>query len=643
MRNKYVLLVDNDPDYLNTCAEFLELAHYVVYKVSTPAEALLFLQSHWVHIAILDLRLGDESEGDRSGLTLARQIGPRIPKLILTRFPTQKDTRQALVLPAPDKLPLAIDFVDKHDGLENLSLSIENAFDKYLGINWGLQIVPNPDNPIPVSLNNLVSILIPDQENFQVRAEELENLFQKLFKEKNQIIVKRLLWQERGLFAVIVCAFQDGTSETFVVVCGLQTVINQLFDSNGTVRKNHKETTHFIAYAYTLVGSDLDLDNIDTLAERFRLGQDKIYNAALANLYEGVLHDWHQEKRSLEDTKTLDRLYQEQLFLTPEILSSVTFAEHVKFIIRQLPTLGIYAEIKGGKIILQIGQREFSYPDPTNITDNLIDTGHPVVVVNSPGVLSAKNILTDDIGKVWLTNFAKTGPVPLLWNYVLLEAEVRFDHVDTKDIRQLYEIEQCLVADNFSKPDTRNIEITLRKPIKIIQRIRELASRTIGKYYLPYHLGILYCAARRIADFDPSMPLLSNKLARLAHALIAIAMVKQKIQRQYLSPTFSTHSLGIFIDHENRAVYVEGQIIDTTPQEFKILACLSERPSQLCTNQVIFKSAFGREYVIEEDYLLKTAISRLRNKIEPDKSHPRYLFNKRGVGYCLKLNRLEEE
>ena len=84
-----VLFADNDHDFLNTRAEFLENAGYRVLKAYTLAQARQLLAEAHVHLATLDIRMeNDDDEKDVSGLTLAKDPAFRpIPKIMLTNFP----------------------------------------------------------------------------------------------------------------------------------------------------------------------------------------------------------------------------------------------------------------------------------------------------------------------------------------------------------------------------------------------------------------------------------------------------------------------------------------------------------------------------------------------------------------------------
>src|SRR5262245_48079331 len=94
-----ILLADNVASSIDAYAEYLELFGYNVQKVFTPEDCLRALREGLAHLAILDLRMRDDSdEKDISGLTVAKQSSPHIPKIILTAHPTWEMTRESLVL-----------------------------------------------------------------------------------------------------------------------------------------------------------------------------------------------------------------------------------------------------------------------------------------------------------------------------------------------------------------------------------------------------------------------------------------------------------------------------------------------------------------------------------------------------------------
>jgi DNA-binding response OmpR family regulator len=86
------------------------------------------------------------------------------------------------------------------------------------------------------------------------------------------------------------------------------------------------------------------------------------------------------------------------------------------------------------------------------------------------------------------------------------------------------------------------------------------------------------------------------------------------------------------IDFNNREVIVEGQRIKLRPTEFRLLYHLIENAGWVVPHETLLAKVWGYEYREETQYL-RLYVTYLRQKIEPDSSHPRYILTERGVGY----------
>ncbi len=115
-----ILFADNDPNFLKTRSEFLERAGYLVIPAHNPQEARRKLEAGGLDLAILDIRLVNDSDAkDASGLSIAKEVAPTVPKIILTDFPSYHHVREAL-RPQLQGLPAAVDFLAKEEGPEAL-------------------------------------------------------------------------------------------------------------------------------------------------------------------------------------------------------------------------------------------------------------------------------------------------------------------------------------------------------------------------------------------------------------------------------------------------------------------------------------------------------------------------------------------
>lgn len=127
MNKGRILFSDNDPDFLKSQKEFLEQEGYEVILAANPTEARRVLELGRVDLAIIDIRLvNDSDEKDISGLTLAKETASSVPKIILTGFPTYEAVREALG-PALEGLPPAVDFIAKQEGPEPLLRAVRKV------------------------------------------------------------------------------------------------------------------------------------------------------------------------------------------------------------------------------------------------------------------------------------------------------------------------------------------------------------------------------------------------------------------------------------------------------------------------------------------------------------------------------------
>ncbi len=86
------------------------------------------------------------------------------------------------------------------------------------------------------------------------------------------------------------------------------------------------------------------------------------------------------------------------------------------------------------------------------------------------------------------------------------------------------------------------------------------------------------------------------------------------------------------IDFRQREVIADGERIGLRPTEYRLLYHLVNNAGWVMTHEMLLSKVWGYEYR-DESGLLRLYITYLRQKIEPDPSHPRYILTERGVGY----------
>jgi DNA-binding winged helix-turn-helix (wHTH) protein len=94
---------------------------------------------------------------------------------------------------------------------------------------------------------------------------------------------------------------------------------------------------------------------------------------------------------------------------------------------------------------------------------------------------------------------------------------------------------------------------------------------------------------------------------------------------------------GIYVDTDAGEVWLNGMRVQTlTDLEYRLLLLMYGRMEKICDKYQIVEAVWGQEYIDEvDDARIEKLVSRLRAKIEPDPTEPRYLVTVRGRGYKL--------
>jgi two-component system KDP operon response regulator KdpE len=98
--------------------------------------------------------------------------------------------------------------------------------------------------------------------------------------------------------------------------------------------------------------------------------------------------------------------------------------------------------------------------------------------------------------------------------------------------------------------------------------------------------------------------------------------------------SYAYRSGDLLIDLEGLRVLSHDQPIHLTPREWALLQVLVENAGKVVSSRQLLQDAWGPDYGDEADYV-RTYVTRLRRKLEPDPQHPCYILLERGFGYRL--------
>lgn len=89
------------------------------------------------------------------------------------------------------------------------------------------------------------------------------------------------------------------------------------------------------------------------------------------------------------------------------------------------------------------------------------------------------------------------------------------------------------------------------------------------------------------------------------------------------------------VDSRTKEIYIKGVILQPplTVKEFQLLEMLYNRRGQVISKDEIARQVW--DYEVFDYNAIDALVYRLRQRIEPDPAHPRYLVTQRGFGYKL--------
>src|SRR5438270_1956034 len=91
---------------------------------------------------------------------------------------------------------------------------------------------------------------------------------------------------------------------------------------------------------------------------------------------------------------------------------------------------------------------------------------------------------------------------------------------------------------------------------------------------------------------------------------------------------------GLVVDFSARRVRLNDVSVSLTRREFEVLAHLARNAGKVLLHRQVLQAVWGSQYGSEADYLW-TFVRRIRRKLEPEQSRPRYVLTEPGVGYRM--------
>lgn len=112
-----------------------------------------------------------------------------------------------------------------------------------------------------------------------------------------------------------------------------------------------------------------------------------------------------------------------------------------------------------------------------------------------------------------------------------------------------------------------------------------------------------------------------------------LARLRVLLRRAQPAGEVSIVSFGdVEVDYTSRTVTRNGEEVHLTVKEYALLRLLLQHRGKVVTHRQLLRDLWG-DKAEEQTHYLRVYMTHLRQKLEPDPAHPRYLKTESGVGY----------
>jgi two-component system KDP operon response regulator KdpE len=111
------------------------------------------------------------------------------------------------------------------------------------------------------------------------------------------------------------------------------------------------------------------------------------------------------------------------------------------------------------------------------------------------------------------------------------------------------------------------------------------------------------------------------------------AALRREVAQALPQPVFQVG--GLEVDLARRVVRIDGAEVRLSPKQYRLLQILVANAGKVLTHRQLLSEVWGAAHRDDVEYL-RVFVRKLRQRIEPDPSRPRYLLTELGVGYRLR-------
>ena len=120
----------------------------------------------------------------------------------------------------------------------------------------------------------------------------------------------------------------------------------------------------------------------------------------------------------------------------------------------------------------------------------------------------------------------------------------------------------------------------------------------------------------------------------LARIRTAIRHTRTPLENSSIARSGKFIVRGLMIDYDKHRVFVDGDDVHLTLNEFKFVALLGKHAGKVLTYDFLIREIWGPK-AKADNQILRVNMANIRRKIEKNPADPQYIFTEIGVGYRM--------
>lgn len=484
MHHAHVLLLEDDPLWVETVREVVAPHVQTLYSATSLTEAEALIEQHYFTVAIIDISLVDGDPKDSQGMRFLQMLVEH----------NLKDVISAIVLSAyGDMARQRAAFRDFHV-VDFLSKADFNP-SELLGAIAGALNDKRRKDALVIEVESGLSLATlwnrfewPQRESSAELAYELSDLLRRLFPSATELFLQPIRTGQSGAGVIKVEPIYGAKrGAAMIVKFGKRDKIEvEHRNYNDYIERfvNYRTTTQLGyvsgrvmgAIAYSLVGTELD--DVMALADYYPRARIADLQHTLDNLLQHTCSHWYENRDQPRRTRNLVELYQKGLHIhTWDEIWQGMARVHPAVDAPLLAFPGVDGEFRNPKRWLD---------------DRRYEVYLPVWLATTHGDLNEHNILVTRDNRTWLIDFYRTGPGHILRDLVELECAIKFNLAGITDLTRCQHCEAMLLQQTrLDQPVAIPEHDPDAKALTVIMHLRSLGSDFTGAGMHEYNTALL--------------------------------------------------------------------------------------------------------------------------------------------------------